>query len=315
MTDFDRLEILLTDIFHNELGVKTNQMNLLMTDAPGNTKDNKKQLCDLMFEKFKVASFSLMNTAVLSLFSTGTTTGLVTEVGQGLSYAVPVFEGYALPHAIHSMKVSGQDITKKLMHEIQSTEPKLKEEHRFLVREMKEQMCHVAFEYDSEVRGSGRDDPLNQEQRSYELPGGHIIEVNMQKRISASEIIFNPGLCLEKEQQELKGIAEIAYRAIEKCDSDLKINLYNNIVLAGGTTLMRGFTDRFDSEIRTHAESSAKTDINVSAALHRKYAAWIGGSMLASFSTFGDTTIKYSEWSETTQESERGLCILKKSVF
>ena len=176
-------------------------------------------------------------------------------------------------------------------------------------------MCHVAFEYDVEVKGSGRDDPLNQEQRSYELPGGKIIEVNMQKRISASEIIFNPSLCQNKEQQNLQGIAEIAYKAIEKCDSDLKINLYNNIVLAGGTTLMRGFTDRFDSEIRTHAESSAKTDINVSAALHRKYAAWIGGSMLASFSTFGDTTIKYSEWSETTQESERGLCILKKSVF
>ena len=42
--------------------------------------------------------------------------------------------------------------------------------------------------------------------------------------------------------------------AIEKCDSDLKINLYNNIVLAGGTTLMKGFTERFDNEIRNLAE-------------------------------------------------------------
>jgi actin-related protein len=52
----------------------------------------------------------------------------------------------------------------------------------------------------------------------------------------------------------------------------------------------------------------------VSAALHRRYAAWIGGSMLASFSTFGDTTIKSSEYYEAQQENERGLCILKKSV-
>jgi len=71
-----------------------------------------------MFEKFKIASFSLQNTAVLSLFSTGTTTGLVTECGQGLSYAVPVFEGYALPHAIHRMDIAGQDITEKLMRKI-----------------------------------------------------------------------------------------------------------------------------------------------------------------------------------------------------
>lgn len=78
---------------------------------------------------------------------------------------------------------------------------------------------------------------------------------------------------------------------------------------------MKGFTDRFDSEIRQLAEQNAKTDINVSAALHRRYAAWIGGSMLSSFSTFGDTTIKFNEYYEAAQENERGLCILKKTVF
>jgi actin-related protein len=105
--DIDRMEKLLDHIFTNELGVKPSMINLLMTDSPTNSKDNKRQLCDLVFEKFKVRSFSLMNTAVLSLFSTGTTTGLVTECGQGLTYAVPVFEGYALPHAIHTINISG----------------------------------------------------------------------------------------------------------------------------------------------------------------------------------------------------------------
>ena len=64
-----------------------------------------------MFEHFKVKSFSLMNKAVLSLFSTGTTTGLVTECGQGLTYAVPIFEGYARPHAMHTLNIAGGDIT------------------------------------------------------------------------------------------------------------------------------------------------------------------------------------------------------------
>lgn len=83
VTDMDRMEKLLEHIFTNELGVKSDKINLLMTDSPVNSKANKKALCDLMFEKFKVKSFSLMNTAVLSLFSTGSTTGLVTECGQG----------------------------------------------------------------------------------------------------------------------------------------------------------------------------------------------------------------------------------------
>jgi len=116
--DLDRIEKLLDYIFNSELGVKSNGINVLMTDSPVNTKEHKKQLCDLMFEKFKVLSFSLMNTAALSLFSTGTTTGLVAECGHGLSYAVPIFEGFALPHGIHTLHVAGQDVTEKLMKEI-----------------------------------------------------------------------------------------------------------------------------------------------------------------------------------------------------
>jgi hypothetical protein len=55
---------------------------------------------------------------------------------------------------------------------------------------MKEQMCHVASDYKIELKQ--RDDPLNQEQRSYELPTGQIIEVNLAKRITAAEVIFEP---------------------------------------------------------------------------------------------------------------------------
>lgn len=120
--EMDKMQKLLEHIFTVELGVKSQNINLLMTDSPTNTKENKKQICDMVFTHFKVKSFSLMNTAVLSLFSTGHTTGLVVECGQGLTYAVPVFEGYALPHAIHTINVSGQDVTEKLMKELQKSE-------------------------------------------------------------------------------------------------------------------------------------------------------------------------------------------------
>ena len=79
------------------------------------------------------------------------------------------------------------------------------------------------------------------------------------------------------------------------------INMYNNIVLTGGSTLMPGFRDRFEDEIIRIAEQSAKTDINVHADLHRKNAAWIGGSMLASFSTFKDMCITKEEYDNTVE--------------
>lgn len=91
-----------------------------MTDCPFNTKQNKQKIAEIMFETFKVKSFALMNTAVLSLFSTGKTNGLVAECGEGVTYTVPVFEGYALPHAMHRLNVSGQTITQKLIDELQA---------------------------------------------------------------------------------------------------------------------------------------------------------------------------------------------------
>ena len=75
-----------------------------------------------------------------------------------------------------------------------------------------------------------------------------------QKRFHATEIIFNPRFI----GSELSGLANIAFQAIEKCDNDLKINLYNNIVLAGGTTLLPGFTERFREEIKRETKEGPK---------------------------------------------------------
>ena len=106
----------------------------------------------------------------------------------------------------------------------------------------------------------------------------------------------------------------MACASIEKCDNDLKISLYNNIVLAGGTTVMNGFKDRFETEIVNLAEKhNANTDINVCGGPHRGHAAWIGGSMIASMSTFKDMTISNEEYYQTA-EQERPQAFLKKSI-
>lgn len=131
-----------------------------------------------------------------------------------------------------------------------------------------------------------------------------------RKRFRATEAIFNPRIIGLDEG----GLAMIAWKAIEKCDADLKINLYNNIVLAGGSTLMPGFHERFDQEIKTLAMHSTKTDINVYADLHRKFAAWIGGSMIASFSTFSEMTIKKEEY-DNAMDQEKQHLILKKTIY
>mmetsp|Transcript_17581 Transcript_17581/g.16810 ORF Transcript_17581/g.16810 Transcript_17581/m.16810 type:complete len:102 (-) Transcript_17581:55-360(-) len=94
-------------IFEKELNLDPKNMSILLTDSPFNLKENKQKMAEIMFEKFRVKELAIMNTAVLSLYSTGKTSGIVVESGEGISYTVPIFEGYALPHAMHKLDIAG----------------------------------------------------------------------------------------------------------------------------------------------------------------------------------------------------------------
>jgi actin len=72
---------------------------------------------------------------------------------------------------------------------------------------------------------------------------------------------------------------------------DIRKDLYGNIVLSGGSTMFPGIADRMNKEITALAPSSMK--IKVVAPPERKYSVWIGGSILASLSTFQQVTILF----------------------
>jgi centractin len=285
---WDAMELLLEHVYDKQnLNAKVEEHPLLLTEPPLNCTKHRQEMASLVFESFRSPALFLAPPAVLSLYASGRTTGIVLDVGHGLTHCIPVYEGYALPHSIVRSDLGGMDVDDRLKLLLRKGGLAFETTAEFeFCTKMKEEICYI--NPSNKTADAGANTAIAKAQ--YQLPDGQVIDISNER--TAPEILFDPSII----GSEASSVQDVLLSSIDKSDLELRSTLYSNIVLSGGTTKTPGFGDRLLYEVRSRAPE--RTRIRISAPPEREHSAWVGGSILASLSTFKNMWVTKESYEE-----------------
>ncbi|CAD8078966.1 unnamed protein product [Paramecium primaurelia] len=286
------------------------QVNLLIIDQVKNSKEYKSKLAEVFFDYLKVQSVLFMNSASLSLFSTGLVSGLSIELGHAVNTVVPIYQGFPIMHALEFSHISGAEITQCLENDLKAYELLLdkfsEEEKLWIIKDIKEKMCYIASDYEMQINS---EDNFTEEERSYELPDEQVIHITPQIRYHCSEALFNSAIV----NKNSFSLPQMIVNSILRCDKELRQELVSNMVLGGGTSMFQGLISRLQDDIcQIYPGGAMRSEFNFVADFQRKYSAWIGGSMLGSLKTFQSLAINKQEYEENP---EGKMSLIHKRTF
>lgn len=287
VTSWDRFTQLLRDVFA-ALQVDPAGCNVLMTEAPLNPKANREKTTEILFETFDVANMYIAIRALLALYSQNRTTGIVFDSDEGVSHTVPIYEGYALPHAILRLDLASRDLDQYLQRLMADRGISIDQQ---TASELMDRLGYVVQNYEQALSDGGQGEATH---------GGHTLG---NERFQVPEAMFQPSFI----NMESAGIHETVYNSIMKCDVDIRPTLYENIVVAGRCTLFPGIIERMKNEIDALAPPTMK--IKIIAPPDRDVLVWKGGDVLVSSPNF------QAMWVTRAEYDQSGPSIVHRKCF
>ena len=289
VTSWDDMIKVWSGVMKDELSVAPEDHGIILTDPPMDARENREKMTQTFFETFHAPRFHVANSAVLALYASGRTTGVVCEIGHDMTSVVAVHKGRVVLESAMHLDVAGEAITSFLEKLLAEKKGSVAGGHA-AVNAMKEAVGEVMSFETAQILSKGgavEDKPVK-----YELADGEVVVVGAE-RFLAPEALFKPNL-LGLEQD---GIHTTVYNSIMRCDEGLRTELYGNVVMSGGSTMFNGIPERLQKELALLAPDSMT--IKIVAPPERQYSVWLGGSILSSLSTFEEMWITKDEYDES----------------
>eukprot|EP00871_Galdieria_phlegrea_P004185 jgi/Galph1/4768/GphlegSOOS_G3481.1 len=295
VNNWEDMEKIWSHTFYNELRVEPENHPILLTEAPLNPKRNREKMTQIMFETFHAPAMYIAIQAVLSLYSSGRTSGLVLDSGDGVTHIVPRYQKtysfWTIDLKIcYRLDLAGRNLTEYLVN--------ILKERGYSFTTSAEREIMISFSKETNtfrtltMKWRKQRKKPSLVEKSYELPDGQQMVVGSEC-FRCPEVLFQPSFV----GMDSEGIHAVAFGSIMNCDVDMRRELYGNIVLSGGSTMFPGMSERLQKELQTITPTSMK--VKISAPPERKYSVWIGGSILSSLSTFQQMWITREEYEET----------------
>ncbi|KAJ3314868.1 Actin-like 6A [Boothiomyces sp. JEL0838] len=307
------------------LKTQSSEHPVMFADPSWDTKENREKLCELAFEKFNVPGFYLGRSAVLSSFAAGRSTALVIESGASSTSVVPVLDGYVVKKAIQKSPIGGDFVSKQVRQYFQmggidltpqclikqkavvpsgappqfQTVPLDGITRSFgefsmgrIVHEFKESVCQVAETAFNEREL--RKKPV----KNFEFPTGFNNLYSLD-RFKLTEALFQPSFIINATPNAIPPtIPQLISQSVSACEVELQPILHSNAVLSGANSLLPGFSDRVYNELHRLSPGGRIKVQAAGGSSERRFGPWIGGSIMASMSSFHQLWISKSQYEE-----------------
>jgi len=319
IVDFESMSDFWSDSYQKQLQCRPEEYFTLLTEPPLNTPENREKTGEIMFETFGVPGLHIAVQAVLALASSWTSnktakvekplTGVVVDIGDGVSHVIPVIDGYTVGSAIKQVPLAGYDVTLNIQQLLRERNIGINPNESFSVAKMiKEEHSYICPNVIQEEKNA---QPINFVFKSKN--GTEQTILLGKERFLGPEILFNPKLAKSSKSKECEPLPNIIDSVIQSCPIDCRRALYGNIVLSGGTTMFKDLNKRIQRDLRLLVDERLKEGggtlikVNVIAHENQKYAVWNGGSLLASMDQFPSFCHSKKEY------EEYGASICRKS--